>query len=404
MTLISFLATGAACLCFGFVFIMWRIDSTVVNRAFAITWAVSGAAALGAAFLSSAQDDASRWLFFRLSTTAFCYIKAFNLVVMLLFTKASPRSIVGLSLPVFLISTVEVAQLWSGEWLLTGFVSTAWGTAPLFVLAPFWYPLNIVTQVLVAAVITFFLLRAAWGSSTKRLGKAALLVWSSFAAVWILQSAFFLVSYWWRVPDLTVVLILVIGIMHAEVTFRHLYFGVEGRSIEQEIMGTVQEGILLVDEDFRILKGNPSAGRIWGCEPESLKGLDFTTLFRETAELRKEWSVAKEVGRKENLPCSSEGTSCLVSLSPVQGSTGFTIGGIVTIKKMDPLDEASKAYGLTSREQSVLLRLLQGYSNKETAAALFISAGTVKNHIFNIYKKTGAESRVDLFRLLLGEG
>ena len=42
----------------------------------------------------------------------------------------------------------------------------------------------------------------------------------------------------------------------------------------------------------------------------------------------------------------------------------------------------------------------QGASNKQIAAALSISVLTVKNHIYNIYKKTGANSRVDLVNLL----
>jgi DNA-binding CsgD family transcriptional regulator len=51
---------------------------------------------------------------------------------------------------------------------------------------------------------------------------------------------------------------------------------------------------------------------------------------------------------------------------------------------------------LTQQEKAVLHEILEGRSNKEIAAALFISLSTVKSHINSIYKKLGVNSRKDL--------
>lgn len=48
---------------------------------------------------------------------------------------------------------------------------------------------------------------------------------------------------------------------------------------------------------------------------------------------------------------------------------------------------------LTARERDVLLMLAQGASNKEIAQALFISSGTVRNHITNILIRLGVRDR-----------
>lgn len=54
----------------------------------------------------------------------------------------------------------------------------------------------------------------------------------------------------------------------------------------------------------------------------------------------------------------------------------------------------SSAGNLTRREQEILGILCIGASNKEIAEKLFISANTVKTHIYNIYKKLNVPNRM----------
>ena len=51
---------------------------------------------------------------------------------------------------------------------------------------------------------------------------------------------------------------------------------------------------------------------------------------------------------------------------------------------------------VTGREKEIIELLLRGYSNKQIGKALFISAKTVKNHIYNIYRKTQVQNRMQL--------
>jgi DNA-binding NarL/FixJ family response regulator len=52
---------------------------------------------------------------------------------------------------------------------------------------------------------------------------------------------------------------------------------------------------------------------------------------------------------------------------------------------------------LSRREYEIVATLLQGFSNKEIASALYISERTVKNHLTHIYDKFSVESRLQLF-------
>lgn len=63
-----------------------------------------------------------------------------------------------------------------------------------------------------------------------------------------------------------------------------------------------------------------------------------------------------------------------------------------------PLDEGEhpdlpNVQGLTRREIAILQRLASGLSNKEIAEAIFISEGTLKWHLHNIYGKLGSKNR-----------
>ncbi|MDT3428131.1 DNA-binding NarL/FixJ family response regulator [Paenibacillus forsythiae] len=63
-----------------------------------------------------------------------------------------------------------------------------------------------------------------------------------------------------------------------------------------------------------------------------------------------------------------------------------------------------EAYGLTKTEQSVVAAIAEGHSNKEIAARLFLSEGTVKNYITEILSKLGLRDRTQIAIFYLKNG
>ena len=53
-------------------------------------------------------------------------------------------------------------------------------------------------------------------------------------------------------------------------------------------------------------------------------------------------------------------------------------------------------FRLSKRETEIALLVWQGKTNREISKALFISLQTVKDHIYRIFRKTGARNRVEL--------
>jgi DNA-binding CsgD family transcriptional regulator len=60
--------------------------------------------------------------------------------------------------------------------------------------------------------------------------------------------------------------------------------------------------------------------------------------------------------------------------------------------------EVAARYGLTPREREMLPLIARGLANKEIGAALGISEATARTHLYNLYKKLGARSRIEALR------
>jgi len=69
----------------------------------------------------------------------------------------------------------------------------------------------------------------------------------------------------------------------------------------------------------------------------------------------------------------------------------------VTVRELGTdLDAFRRRYGLSAREAQVAELVLQGFRNRDIAAALGISSATAKKHLSRIFEKVGVESRVQL--------
>ena len=79
----------------------------------------------------------------------------------------------------------------------------------------------------------------------------------------------------------------------------------------------------------------------------------------------------------------------------------FNLGSAVAeVTTPLPSPDYCARYGLTQRESEVLDCILSGQSISEISEALFISQRTVKFHITNLLRKTGATSQKELLLLL----
>jgi len=80
---------------------------------------------------------------------------------------------------------------------------------------------------------------------------------------------------------------------------------------------------------------------------------------------------------------------------------GEAVGTLAQVRRQGAIDSAAHRYLLSDREEQVAVQVLAGRTNKEIAQALSLSEATVKAHLTQVFSKTGARDREELFRWLI---
>ncbi|MCP4148180.1 MAG: helix-turn-helix transcriptional regulator, partial [bacterium] len=60
------------------------------------------------------------------------------------------------------------------------------------------------------------------------------------------------------------------------------------------------------------------------------------------------------------------------------------------------MERIYEKYEISEREREIVALILKGKTNKDIEDVLFISLKTVKNHVYNIYRKFGVKTRLEL--------
>jgi DNA-binding NarL/FixJ family response regulator len=81
-----------------------------------------------------------------------------------------------------------------------------------------------------------------------------------------------------------------------------------------------------------------------------------------------------------------------------------SLGGVLDAMVGDRLGRLDQSRGLSEREREVIQLVAEGMRNREIAAKLRITEGTVKIHLHHVYKKLGVGSRLELMMRVRSKG
>ena len=168
--------------------------------------------------------------------------------------------------------------------------------------------------------------------------------------------------------------------------------GEEACSLYREYLPEYLPDILLMDIRMKGMDGLEASRKILGEFPEA-KILLLTT-FSDDEYIVK----ALRLGTKGYL-LKQDHTSILPALQAVY--SGQTVFGTEIISKIPELLQSSDGFdyasrNISERELDIIRLIANGYSNKEIAAELFLSEGTVRNYLSSILDKLQLRDRTQV--------
>ncbi len=107
--------------------------------------------------------------------------------------------------------------------------------------------------------------------------------------------------------------------------------------------------------------------------------------------------LLKSIQTEKLIRCVKDSVAGIFSMNKdiaAKLAVSLSRGNTVTAKRENFISE------LSDRESEIAGLIAQSYSNREIAAKLFITEGTVKNYISTIYEKIGTNDRVKAAKML----
>ena len=95
----------------------------------------------------------------------------------------------------------------------------------------------------------------------------------------------------------------------------------------------------------------------------------------------------------QNRERKAEGYACTLAIRRAQDAVLVEFFSDPEMTENDAVKSISIKYKLGIQEEKVLNLLMQDLSNQEIADRLYVSVNTIRNHVANIYKKTGMKKK-----------
>jgi len=380
-----------------------RIDrSSSLNRKLTLACYLVGLYELAGSLMVAAPDANWYWPCLKATSTAYLLMAPVIISALLDFAGIRRKWHNILVAPCLALTLIQLAQVWTGTWMIAGYDSTRWGTVYEITKEPLPIAVNYIYSI-VNTVTGFAALGHAWFHSHSRRYRTIVAevfimsllcnLWGGFAKVVVLLK--------YHQPDPTCLGagIVLIGYTYLIERYRHLS---ERRpDMTGPLLASLKGIALFVDTRGTVIKATQEAIQLLG---DRFEDRPLTEVLKGWPGLDDQWAGMKaDLLPRTELAGTIGSGRFQIHLFPHRNPFDEFDGALVRIFSEGTLDKSLTAYGLSAREQEVARLVCEGYSTKQIAETLFISLSTVKNHLHNLYAKTETSGKADLVRAFLSE-
>ena len=404
--LLSGLSLASACLSFVLCGVVLGLSlHSTLNRVVALALFAYALWALGASFVFSAPDANTFWTSLRWALLAYLTYHPTGMAITVVLAGLRGWKVWAFVVPAIVFALVEAFQLFTGPWLFTAYHSTPWGTVGGLHPDPFWPTLeslsNNLWQLVALAVLIW-----AWFKNPSRRYRSILVQLVVVSLLIFIVGTFCILVVWmqWGYPEPTVILGVFYGLNWIVLIWRYDHLRDEPTQPPVSQFPHLQESLVLANPSGIILQASAGMLNLLGKKEDEICGRLIFEAFEGWTGLEAAWEKLRSTGEIQPDLTGLVGTgNFTMSVTAFHNRFHEPTGVLVSVRPQSNLDVAVGRYRLSARERATAELLLQGLGTQEIAETLFISQATVRNHLHNLFQKTGSASRSDLVRLLVRE-
>jgi PAS domain S-box-containing protein len=201
-----------------------------------------------------------------------------------------------------------------------------------------------------------------------------------------------------------VLLIWMIGVWYAIVKYRFL--SITPEMVSRDIIENIDESIILLDRQLRIVTINKKAEQLLQYKPDELKAAGTTRIIAEHELVQRKIKTLMQNETKyvsttaHFINKTGSRIRMQIRLALIADKFNDIIGILIIGRELKQIKQLQKVYKLTEREVEVIQYILSGVKNKDIAAMLHITERTVKAHTASIYAKVSVSDKVEFLNFL----
>jgi DNA-binding NarL/FixJ family response regulator len=401
---ISTLAVIAAiCFILGF-HVLYRDRSSRINRLFFINSMLLNAVIAFTVFIQFSPDAETAGFFQSMYNIVLIIFLLESLYFNLVFTG---RSLNRISKVILLASTsvVFIIFIFRGDDLL---LLTKENGVWVYELMNnrFWFLLYSPLLFLILLIMVSTLYRYSRGASSnkekKQAGVMLAFILTSCSAGFLVLMIMPLFDRF-RIPLLTPYFFAVYlyGVFYAMTKYRFMVFNI--KDIAQDVLSHIQDAVIILAPDKRIMEMNNSASILLGAGSAGLKGTLFTDVVyeRDALDVALDSVRHSRVSLKQRVTykVNPEAVVTDSDVSAVCDRFGDLSAILIISRENRGVNHFKNYFKLTAREMEIILNTISGVTNVEMAKNLDITKRTVETHQCNIYNKLGINNKIELLNI-----
>lgn len=250
----------------------------------------------GYGFFYSAPDEASAWFWFRLSSPGWVLLPAFLLLFGLEVAGRLKYMKNYAVLFVFMWPALELYKALTGVLTAEGFKQEIWGNVEIISFANQWHWLHVAYYITYVGIMFFFICR--WGKKSplrrEKMQSLLIIIFGFFILISGMITNLILPALNGSSPGVAHFfgVIWAAGFLYAVARYRFMRF--DYSQILENVLAHVNDMVLILGYDFRLLKINQKAEKLLGIDASRIKELYFWDLVENGEGLRKNLQKIKK--------------------------------------------------------------------------------------------------------------